>query len=75
MTEDEVKTYNNILAKFEDYPSMTRLSNSDGEGLRLSAYISIAISLKRIADAICRPPPDAGQVVDWNTKNIVELKS
>lgn len=53
--EDALENYNNLIDKFEDMPEI-KLTTIDREGLELSAVVSQAISLKRIADALDKPP-------------------
>jgi len=53
---DNEKEFNETVDKFEPMLNFP-MSVGDMESLKASAIVSIAISLKRIADVICRPPP------------------
>lgn len=48
---DNEEEFNEIVDKFEPVPAIP-LSETDSESLRTSAIVSIAISLKRIADSM-----------------------
>jgi hypothetical protein len=59
MTEieyDNEKEFNETVDKLEPMPGMP-MSSRDTANLTTNAIVSIAISLKRIADIICSPPP------------------
>ena len=69
---DNEKEFNQTIAKLEPMPDMP-MSVGDMESLKTSAIISIAISLKRIADVICRPPPIMAEMTpemqeEWGKK-------
>jgi hypothetical protein len=51
MSDQNLEDYNNTIDKFEDMPEF-KLNELDSASLEMSAVVSIAISLKRIADKL-----------------------
>lgn len=54
MSDKEMDQFNEVINKLENLPELI-LNDVDRVSLTLSAQVSIAISLKRIADAITKP--------------------
>jgi hypothetical protein len=50
---DNEKEFNDTVEMFEPMPDM-EMNKDDVDNMRTNAIVSIAISLKRIADVICR---------------------
>ena len=50
MNETDLNLYNAIIDSFEPMPAIPALNKTDYESMKYSAIVSIAISLKRIAD-------------------------
>jgi len=75
---DNEKEFNEVVNKFEPMPEFP-MSVHDVECMRINAIISIAISLKRIADAMTKVPvmPELTQEQlealkdDWQAGNIM----
>lgn len=48
----DLNAYNKIIGMFENMPQIPNMDNDEAESLQSSAIVSIAISLKRIADKL-----------------------